>query len=124
MSSKQAASSRTRYQAFERRYSARSVIPPTAYGTRRFQVLAFPALLSCFTELIVELEQAGIRAMLYSDADAQQEIRICLSKFEASVSVRPSPDHPFLQATAQAGRSAPSPPGLVHPVSFSRIGGH
>ncbi|GMV50718.1 MAG: hypothetical protein AMXMBFR67_22610 [Nitrospira sp.] len=47
-----------------------------------------------------ELEQAGVRAVLHSEGDAQQ-VGIRLLGFEASVSVTSPPDHPFLQATVE-----------------------
>ena len=106
MQNKQIVSSRSRFQAFKRRSKAGRVIPLAPPGRHRFHVIVLPVLLSCFTELIQELEQAGIRAVLHSEGDAQQ-VGIHLPGFEASVSVTPSPDHPFLQATAEAG--------LIHP---------
>lgn len=107
MSSQRAASSHNRYQALERRREARSVITPAVHSTQRFRVLALPKLLACLAELAQALEQEGIRAILYTDYDAQQEVGVHLPDLEASVSVRPAPGSPFLQATAQAGRSHP-----------------
>lgn len=102
MQNKQIVSSRNRFQAFKGRSKAGRVIPLAAPGRHRFQVIGFPVLLSCFTELMKELEQAGVQAVLRSEGDVQQ-VGIHLPGFEASVSVRPSPDHPFLQATVEDG---------------------
>lgn len=107
MSSQRAASSHNRYQTFESRRVARSAISPAVHSTHRFRVLALPKLLACLTELAQTLEQEGVRAILCTDYDAQHEVGVHLPDLEASVSVRPAPGCPFLQATAQAGRNHP-----------------